>query len=55
VVVRSPGDRDPSERPRRLARAEQNHTFFGVAAGIGRRYGLDPTLVRIGFVLWALA
>lgn len=55
MVVRSPGDRDPIEPRRRLARADQNRTFFGVAAGIGRRYGLDPTLVRIGFVLWALA
>ncbi len=54
MVVRAPGDRDPINGRRRLSKADRNRTFFGVAAGIGRRYGIDPTLVRIGFVFWAI-
>jgi phage shock protein PspC (stress-responsive transcriptional regulator) len=35
-------------RPRRRA---DDHKVAGVAAAIGRRYGIDPVLVRVGFVV----
>lgn len=39
---------------RRLLRPREGRVLFGVAAGIGRKYGVDPTAIRIGFVLSAL-
>lgn len=37
--------------PRRLYRLEQNKMLCGVCSGIADYYGLDPTLVRLGWVL----
>lgn len=37
-----------STRPRRPRRGKK---IAGVAAGIGNRYGIDPVLVRVGFVV----
>ncbi|ETA66328.1 PspC domain-containing protein [Haloechinothrix halophila] len=37
-----------STRPRRPRRGKK---LAGVAAGIGNRYGIDPVLVRVGFVV----
>lgn len=34
-----------------LSRPRQGRVVAGVCAGIGRRFGLDPTLVRVIFVL----
>jgi phage shock protein PspC (stress-responsive transcriptional regulator) len=46
----------PSEPagPRRLTRSTTDRMLGGVAGGIGRYFGIDPTLVRIGFVALAL-
>ncbi len=46
----------PSEPagPRRLTRTTSNRMLGGVAGGIGRYFGIDPTLVRIAFVALAL-
>ncbi|MEA2194711.1 MAG: hypothetical protein QOG42_1145 [Solirubrobacteraceae bacterium] len=40
--------------PRRLTRASSDRMIGGVSGGIGRYFGIDPTLVRIGFVALAL-
>ncbi len=40
--------------PRRLTRSSRDRIIGGVAGGIGRYFGVDPTLVRIGFVALAL-
>lgn len=40
--------------PKRLTRSSDNVVFTGVAAGIAEYLNLDPTLVRLGFVLLTL-
>lgn len=37
-----------------LTRSQDDRKIGGVAGGIAAYYGLDPTLVRIGFVVGAL-
>jgi phage shock protein PspC (stress-responsive transcriptional regulator) len=39
----------PTDAPRRLARSTEDHMIAGVAGGLGRYFGLDPVLFRIGF------
>ena len=48
-----PPDPDPAA-PRRLTRTAADRMIGGVSGGIGRYFGIDPTLVRIGFVALAL-
>lgn len=36
---------------KRLERSSQNKVIGGVCAGLGRYFDLDPTLVRIGFLV----
>lgn len=46
---------DPSPpTPPRLTRSSRDRMIGGVSGGIGRYFGVDPTLVRIGFVALAL-
>ena len=40
--------------PRRLTRSSSDRLVGGVSGGLGRYFGIDPTLVRIGFVVLAL-
>jgi signal transduction histidine kinase/phage shock protein PspC (stress-responsive transcriptional regulator) len=40
---------------RRLRRSVGDRVLFGVAGGIGERLGVDPLVVRLGFVLLTLA
>jgi phage shock protein PspC (stress-responsive transcriptional regulator) len=40
--------------PRRLTRSTTDRMLGGVAGGIGKYFGIDPTLVRIGLVALAL-
>lgn len=40
--------------PRRLTRSSRDRMIGGVSGGIGRYFGIDATLVRIGFVALAL-
>jgi phage shock protein C len=40
--------------PKRLLRSTSNRVIGGVCAGIADYYNIDPTLVRVGFVLLAL-
>ena len=46
-----PGESGPR---RRLRRARSERMVLGVCAGIARYFDLDPTLVRVGFVLAGL-
>jgi phage shock protein PspC (stress-responsive transcriptional regulator) len=40
--------------PRRLSRPRDNRWIAGVCAGLGRRFGLPPMLVRLLFLLSCL-
>jgi phage shock protein C len=42
-------------RPSRLYRSRDERKLFGVCGGLGMYLGLDPTLVRILFVISAFA
>jgi phage shock protein PspC (stress-responsive transcriptional regulator) len=45
-----PRDHDPTmEEPRRLTRSTTDKYVAGVSGGLGRWFGLDPTLFRVGF------
>lgn len=39
---------------RRLARSRSNRVIAGVCGGLGEYLGIDPTIIRIIFVLLAL-
>lgn len=39
---------------KRLTRSAVNHMIAGVCAGIAEYFGIDPTLVRIGWVVFCL-
>lgn len=39
---------------KRLHRSKENRMIAGVCEGIAESYDMDPTLVRLGFVLLAL-
>jgi signal transduction histidine kinase/phage shock protein PspC (stress-responsive transcriptional regulator) len=55
-VELQPGARDrPGRSSARLERSRSDRVVAGVAAGIGQHLGIDPLLVRIGFVLLSLA
>jgi phage shock protein PspC (stress-responsive transcriptional regulator) len=38
-------------RPRRLMRSSTDRVLVGVAGGLGRYFGIDPVIFRIGFVI----
>src|SRR3954447_18788745 len=43
-----------SDAPRKLRRSRDDKMIAGVAGGIGEYFGIDPVLVRLGFVGLAL-
>jgi len=43
------------EEPRRLYRSRTNVVLGGVCGGIGEYFGVDPTIVRLLWVIFALA
>ena len=48
-------DNDHAVRPAKSFRLDRtNGKVLGVCAGIARYFGIDPTLVRVGFVLGTL-
>lgn len=48
-------DDDNAVKPSRGFRLDRrNGKLMGVCAGIGRHFGIDTTLVRVGFVLGTL-
>src|SRR4051794_32507014 len=44
-------DQAPPPEPRRLTRSGSDAVIGGVAGGLGRYFGIDPILFRIGFVV----
>lgn len=46
-------DHAPPGEPRRLTRSGSDSIIGGVAGGLGRYFGIDPILFRIGFVVLA--
>ena len=40
-----------AEQPKRLYRSRANRQLAGVLGGVAEYFGLDPSLVRIGFVV----
>ena len=40
---------------KQLARSHANRQIAGVCGGVGEYFGIDPTIVRILFILFALA
>jgi len=50
----TPAAPPPAPGPRRLTRSSSDRIIGGVSGGIGRYFGIDPTLARIGFVALAL-
>jgi len=40
-----------NEYPRRLRRSMANRQIAGVCGGLAEYFGLDPTLVRVGYCL----
>jgi phage shock protein PspC (stress-responsive transcriptional regulator) len=43
--------REPGGRPHRLLRSSDDRMIAGVAGGLGRYFGVDPVIFRIGFAL----
>lgn len=41
----------PSSTKRRLVKSRTNKKLAGVCGGLGEYFGIDPTLIRIGFVI----
>ncbi|HEY4502924.1 MAG TPA: PspC domain-containing protein [Candidatus Paceibacterota bacterium] len=39
---------------KRLYKSETNKVFFGVIGGIGEYFDIDPTLLRLGYLLLAV-
>lgn len=39
---------------KRLCRSEQNRMVAGVCGGVAEYFGLDPTMVRVGYVLFSV-
>lgn len=44
----------PAPRSARLVRPRQGRMIAGVCAGIGRRFGISPNVVRLIFVISTL-
>ncbi len=40
---------------KKLYKSKQNRVLSGILGGIGEYYNIDPTIVRIGFVILLLA
>jgi len=41
-------------RTKKLYRAREGRVVAGVCAGLGAHFGIDPTLVRLGFALFTI-
>jgi phage shock protein C len=44
----------PISRPRQLTRSTSDRKIAGVSGGLAAYFGVDPLLIRIGFVVTAL-
>jgi phage shock protein C len=45
----------PVAQPRRLTRSTRDERIAGVCGGLAEYFNIDPLLVRVGFVIGALA
>jgi phage shock protein PspC (stress-responsive transcriptional regulator) len=54
VLDRQESNQERIMNEKRLVRTEEGRMIAGVCAGLGRYFGIDPTIVRIIFVLLAL-
>ncbi|MCH8961290.1 MAG: PspC domain-containing protein [Bacteroidetes bacterium] len=54
VVLEAP-PKSSSSKKKRLRKSSRDKKIAGVAGGLGEYFGVDPTLVRIGFVIGAIA
>ena len=45
----------PRAEPDRLYRSRENRVVAGVCGGIGKHFNIDPTIVRILWILFSLA
>jgi phage shock protein C len=43
------------DTPKRLYRSRTDRMIAGVCGGLAKHFGIDPTLVRLAFVILALA
>ena len=43
-----------SEETKKLVRSRTDRWFAGICGGLGNYFGVDPTLMRVLFVLFAL-
>ncbi len=43
-----------STEPKRLTRSSRDKMLGGVCGGIGEYFGVDPTLIRLGFAVLAV-
>lgn len=43
-----------TEQPKKLYRSRNNRTLGGVCQGLAEYLNLDPTIIRIGWVLFTL-
>jgi phage shock protein C len=41
----------PASRPSRLTRSSSDKMIGGVAGGLAEYFGVDPTVVRLGFIV----
>ncbi len=51
----APGPAEPSMLSHRFARSESDRVVLGVAGGLGRHFGVDPLLIRLGFAVLVAA
>ena len=42
---------EPEAKPQQLTRSTSDRVIAGVAGGLGRYFGVDPVMFRIGFVI----
>ena len=50
-----PGSPAPPPPPRTVRRSRGDRVIAGVCAGLGRYLGIDPVLLRVAFIILALA
>src|SRR4051794_35136328 len=47
----NPMNDTPTNEPRRLQRSSSDRVLTGVSGGLGRYFGVDPLIFRIGFAV----
>lgn len=56
IKTKSKTQKDVGEnKMKNLYRSEDNKVIFGVCGGLGEYFEVDPTLIRLGVVLFSMA